>query len=197
MLYCGFYLAFQKKLLPKALGRVAARVYFYPTLPFTFGLRWGRLVTKVDDHVYMGVAPVAFGASPDKLFQRGIRGVVNLCDEYRGPTQEYSRLGIEQLFVPTIDHHEPSLSSLRNAVSFIAAMKEQGHSVYVHCKAGHGRSAAVVFCWLVTQVCCLLSSPPSCCWECYNPIFTPLYTRTPYFFDVSLLAFTAPQGQPE
>mmetsp|Transcript_78763 Transcript_78763/g.154025 ORF Transcript_78763/g.154025 Transcript_78763/m.154025 type:complete len:253 (-) Transcript_78763:112-870(-) len=151
------YVAFQKKLLPKPLGRIAARLYFYPTMPFTYGLRWGHLVTKMDNfeggsNLFMGVAPIAFAAKPAKLYsQLGIRGVVNLCDEYGGPTEEYARLGIEELHIPTIDHHEPSLSSLRAAVKFIAKFKEKGQSVYVHCKAGHGRSAAVVFCWLVTQ----------------------------------------------
>ena len=31
------------------------------------------------------------------LYNQGVRGVVNTCDEYAGPVQTYARYGIEQL----------------------------------------------------------------------------------------------------
>ena len=42
-----------------------------------------------------------------------------------------------------------SVNLLQRAVAFIQKHKEQGTRVYVHCKAGHGRSAAIVFAWLI------------------------------------------------
>jgi len=145
------YAAFQKKLLPLSLSRFAARLYFWPTLPFTLGLRRGNLMTVMDSTVLVGVAPVAFSAQPHRLHALGVRGVVNLCDEFRGDSREYARLGVEHLWLPTVDHFEPSVQHLRAAVEFIGRYKDRGEQVYVHCKAGHGRSAAVVFCWLFTQ----------------------------------------------
>jgi len=38
---------------------------------------------------------------------------------------------------------------LKKAVSFIKYHKKCGNRVYVHCRAGHGRSAAVIFAWLM------------------------------------------------
>jgi atypical dual specificity phosphatase len=38
---------------------------------------------------------------------------------------------------------------LQRAVAFIKKHSDEGNKVYVHCKAGHGRSAAVVFAWLM------------------------------------------------
>lgn len=145
------YVAFQKKLLGKAVSRMVARCYFWPTLPFTMALRWGNLVTKMDDTVLVGVAPVGFQVNPQVLHRRGVRGVINLCDEFRGPRRQYARLGMEELWLPTVDHWEPSVASIRSAVKFISRYSERGEKVYVHCKAGHGRSAAVVFCWLASQ----------------------------------------------
>lgn len=145
------YVLFQKKMLPKSWSRVAARVYFWPTLPFTLGLRRGKLLTAMDAAVLVGVAPVAFGVRPHRLYDLGVRGIINLCDEYRGPTHAYGALGMEELWLPTVDHFEPSLASLKAGVAFISRFKERNRQVYVHCKAGHGRSAAVVFCWLYTQ----------------------------------------------
>lgn len=50
-----------------------------------------------------------------------------------------------------VDHLEPSIDQLERAVQFISTHVSAGESVYVHCKGGHGRSAAVVLCWLVAN----------------------------------------------
>ena len=39
--------------------------------------------------------------------------------------------------------------SVDQAVHFISDSIERGETVYVHCKAGRGRSATVVLCWLM------------------------------------------------
>jgi len=46
---------------------------------------------------------------------------------------------------------EPTTKQLQEAVAFIAAEAKQGNKVLVHCKAGHGRSAAVAFAYLVSS----------------------------------------------
>jgi len=80
-----------------------------------------------------------------------IRGVVNLCEEYQGPEKSYKRLGMRQLRLPTTDHFEPSVEDLNKGVQFIADHQALGKRVYVHCRAGHGRSAALVFAWLLAK----------------------------------------------
>lgn len=37
----------------------------------------------------------------------------------------------------------------QSAIAFIQRHQAQGKCVYVHCRAGHGRSAAAVFGWLI------------------------------------------------
>lgn len=39
----------------------------------------------------------------------------------------------------------------QTAVSFIREHQARGEKVYVHCRAGHGRSAAAVFAWLLYE----------------------------------------------
>ena len=58
---------------------------------------------------------------------------------------------MKQLWLPTTDHFEVSIDNLWRAVDFIQTYKKRGERVYVHCRAGHGRSAAVVFAWLLYQ----------------------------------------------
>jgi atypical dual specificity phosphatase len=71
-----------------------------------------------------------------------VGGVINLMDEWRGPTAAYEKLGIEQLYVPTVDHVEPSVGDMARAVAFIRRIRQTGQpGVFIHCKGGHGRSA--------------------------------------------------------
>ena len=144
------YVLNQKHLLPLSASRVVSKLFFWPTVPITLSRRVGRWTTVVDDAVVLGGAPFGWLGYPKKMVEEfRVRGVINMCDEYRGPTSSYARLGVEQLRLPTVDHFEPSVEDLKRAVSFISKHEARGDRVYVHCKAGHGRSAAVVYSWLL------------------------------------------------
>lgn len=108
------YVLNQKHLLPKQLSSVVSQVLFWPTLPVTFSSRIGRWITNIDDAVVMGGAPFGLLGMPDRLYyDYGVRGVINMCDEYRGPTAQYERLGMKELWLRTVDHFEPSVSDLK------------------------------------------------------------------------------------
>ena len=99
--------------------------------------------------VYLGAVPIVMLGHVEELYKLGVRATVNMQDEYGGPVSEYARLGIAQAHFPTVDHVEPSLAALESAVEFIKAHRAKGHKVYVHCKGGHGRGAAVAFAWML------------------------------------------------
>jgi atypical dual specificity phosphatase len=101
----------------------------------------------VDDGLWLGAVPLRDDAKRFK--ELGISGVVNMCDEYAGPVKEYQQEDIEQLYLPTVDFHPPTLEMIERGVEFIHRHVTQGGSVYVHCKAGRARSATVVLCYLV------------------------------------------------
>ena len=128
-----------------------ARLLFLPTLAWNAALRRLRPARRwwdqVDEHVWIGALP--FPGDAEALFAAGIRAVVNTCEEYRGPREQYRRLGIEQLHIPTVDFCVPRLEDIERAVTFMDAHTRRGNQVYVHCKAGRGRSATVVLCWLI------------------------------------------------
>lgn len=101
--------------------------------------------------VYLGCAPISFLGHPQQLAELGVCGVVNMCDEYAGPIDAYKKLKIRQLRLPTVDHFEPSLSQMQEAVAFIESYRKRGEKVYVHCKAGHGRAASIALVWLMSK----------------------------------------------
>ena len=50
----------------------------------------------------------------------------------------------------------PTVDEIEKAVAFIKTFREKQQSVYVHCKAGRGRSAFLVVCYLVKVICVVL-----------------------------------------
>ncbi len=59
-----------------------------------------------------------------------------------------SRLGLARLHLPVPDRGAPAVAQLAAAVAWIdAALAEPGHAVYVHCRAGRERTAAVLVAW--------------------------------------------------
>ncbi len=77
--------------------------------------------------------------------------MINTCEEYDGPVVAYDQAGIEQLHIPTIDFTPPSLEAIETAVEFTSRFVDAGGRVYIHCKAGRGRSATVAACWLIAR----------------------------------------------
>ena len=61
-----------------------------------------------------------------------------------GPANAY-------LNIPILDLTAPSDDQLSEAIAFIRAHVAHGGVVYVHCKAGYSRSAAVVGAWLISS----------------------------------------------
>ncbi len=79
----------------------------------------------------------------DKLSAAGVGAIVNLCLEYAGDESRLSALGITQFHLPTLDFHRPTADDIARAVEFINQHIAADQKIYVHCKAGRGRSVSV------------------------------------------------------
>ncbi len=128
------------------------RFFFIPTLLWNIFL--GRLLkvrhwwdALTEEPILLGALP--FSRDVPQLQEEGVTGVINMCIEYPGPKSAYEKSGIEQLWLPTVDFTPPNIDDIRQAIKFIERHQKDGGKVYVHCKAGRGRSATVVLCWLM------------------------------------------------
>jgi len=134
-----------------SLSWLYARTIFYPTLGWNMLLgRWLKVRNwwdEVDDDIVLGAFP--FARDVKQMAAIGVKGVVNTCEEYCGPTEDYAEHGIEQFRMPTVDFTHPSLEDVTAAVAFIESQVAKSHRVYIHCKAGRARSATVAICWLM------------------------------------------------
>jgi membrane-associated phospholipid phosphatase/predicted protein tyrosine phosphatase len=75
----------------------------------------------------------------------GAAAVLDLTSEF---TEAASFLAPPYLNIPILDLTAPTANDLRVAIDFINAHREAG-AVYVHCKIGYSRSAAVIGAWLI------------------------------------------------
>ncbi|XP_061099186.1 phosphatidylglycerophosphatase and protein-tyrosine phosphatase 1 [Conger conger] len=138
-----------------------ARLLFYPTLAYNVVMekvssrRW---FDRVDQTVILGALP--FKSMTDELVQgEHVRGVITMNEEYEtkyfcNSAEEWQAVGVEQLCLRTVDlTGVPSLEKLHRGVQFALQVKEQGASVYIHCKAGRCRSATMVAAYLIKLHC--------------------------------------------
>lgn len=130
-----------------------SRLFFLPTLAWNVLL--GRVLhlrdwwDEIEPGLLLGALP--FASDVSKLANAGVTAVLNTCEEYRGPVSEYQKFGILQTRVPTVDFTHPTLADVEKGVEFIENQLARGGKVYVHCKAGRGRSATIVLCWLIAH----------------------------------------------
>ncbi|KAF9910038.1 hypothetical protein EC991_007369 [Linnemannia zychae] len=141
-------------------------------LAYTVSLNYNRLATSVFSPItrwhWFDPIPntrIILGAVPSQhlliQLQReyAVQDIVNMCAEFKGHLQTMKELGLVQCWLPTRDFSTPSLENIWAGVRFIEKCERgwreeapehgQAGAVYVHCKAGRGRSATVVLCWLV------------------------------------------------
>ncbi|XP_076003032.1 phosphatidylglycerophosphatase and protein-tyrosine phosphatase 1 [Genypterus blacodes] len=144
------------------MSATLARFLFYPTLAYNVLMekvssrRW---FDRVDGTVILGALP--FRSMTKQLVQEeNVRGVVTMNETYEtkyfcNSAEEWQAAGVEQLRLSTVDiTGVPTLENLHRGVEFTLQHREQGTTVYVHCKAGRSRSATVVAAYLIRLHCC-------------------------------------------
>ncbi len=76
----------------------------------------------------------------------GVQSVVSLVGEYK---VKLLPANLKAYRIPMVDFAQPDLQLVRQAVEVVKAEMAAGRSVYLHCKAGKGRSATVAVCFLM------------------------------------------------
>lgn len=139
-----------------------ARLLFYPTLAYNVAMekvssrRW---FDRVDETVILGALP--FRSMTKQLVEEeNVRGVITMNEAYEtkyfcNSADEWKAAGAEQLRLSTVDlTGVPTMENLQRGVEFALQHREQGSSVYVHCKAGRSRSATLAAAYLIRLHCC-------------------------------------------
>jgi len=131
--------------LPLATKVVLAPVLVGQYLSLLHYRRQCRDWDEVTDHVWIGRC--LNDCEARAAIDAGVTAVVDLTGEFSAPKPF---LGVEYLHLPVLDLTAPSQTQLDEAVGFIADRAANG-IVYVHCKIGYSRSAAVLGSYLIAS----------------------------------------------
>ncbi|CAO3614900.1 unnamed protein product [Cunninghamella echinulata] len=106
---------------------------------------------QIDKHILLGALPTP-ALIRDLKSRNQIGALINLCSEFPGFTDLNEELNILQIRLPTPDFTTPTLDTLHRGVDIIIdILNQQSSSIYIHCKAGRGRSATLVMCYLLKK----------------------------------------------
>lgn len=124
-----------------------------------------RIVTGVPaDHgaagaLYLGLLPNRLQGFGEHLVEeREIVAVLSLNEPWERETfgvslpysgDDWDRSGVDYCGLDVYDHHYLSLDQLDTAADFIHGHLSKGENVYVHCRAGQGRSSMAIAAYLI------------------------------------------------
>jgi hypothetical protein len=122
VVWYGLKQLFRKGFLPVKVARIWGRVHFFCwrmflEMSYSFGHRTAPWTDVIEGRVWLGKSVLS--RHVPKLKQLGISRVLNMQDEYEGPVDAYRKHGIEQLWISVVDHVEPSVDQLHEAVDFL------------------------------------------------------------------------------
>ncbi len=132
------------------LIRIAVHLAFYPALWFNrlmCALGLWQQSDWIDDHVAVGSLPSKKDLR--RLAAEGVGAVVNMCEEYSGDANALRACGLTQLHLPTLDYHCPRQKYLWDGLQFIREQIAENKKIFIHCKAGRGRSAILALCYVM------------------------------------------------
>jgi len=137
---------------------MVSRVLFYPSL--VYGVLLNKIsphsrhwYDRIDETVILGALP--FRSIMPQLKCENVHALVNMTEPFEtrflvSTNRELASAGMTRLTLSTVDYvASPTQLNLYRGVQFIMKHRREGHSVYVHCKAGRTRSTTLVACYLM------------------------------------------------
>lgn len=127
---------------------------------------WNHIVTIGKSSIYLGALPLKHHSimsnenDAKKLVEEcNIKAVVSAVQHFEnhseGPLssavtkEDWEKLNVSHLQVPVDDFDAVNPKKLDMVIAFIERHIKAGENVYVHCKAGKGRSVLIVLCLLI------------------------------------------------
>lgn len=150
--------------------RIYIQLFWNPPLMFASliiakvfgGVLFSPLISIIDDDICIGSLPIT-NANVLALYSDPyhIRGIVNCCMESEGPIVEYDKYHMKHFRIMCMDCVPPSLEMCILGVQWMKHFIQERNKhpnrkherIFIHCKAGTGRSVCVGICWLISKGC--------------------------------------------
>jgi protein-tyrosine phosphatase/membrane-associated phospholipid phosphatase len=144
--YFGLYADITRKRngrLPLAAGAVLAPWFAGQHISLIYYRRRSDAWNEVAPNVWIGRQ--LSDRDAEMAVKAGVTAVLDLTGEF---SEASPFLSLPYLNLQILDLTAPTPAQVRTAVAFVDAHRGAG-AVFVHCKIGYSRSAAVVGCWLL------------------------------------------------
>lgn len=115
--------------------------------------------TKIEPYdLYLGGLPLQNEGHKHQILSLGVHSILSFVEDFEleegflnTPVkhEEWNQAGLYVEHIKAIDFSPLKKEEIKSGVSFLAHSLFRGHSVYVHCKAGRGRSATIVVAFLI------------------------------------------------
>ncbi|OGY85349.1 MAG: hypothetical protein A3F54_02970 [Candidatus Kerfeldbacteria bacterium RIFCSPHIGHO2_12_FULL_48_17] len=104
---------------------------------------------RIDDHVWVGGAPLEYFGDLPYLQRQGITAIIHSAPEI--PRYDWRAYKKENnfLFLRIMDRTSPTIAQLHTAVTWMNERIKRGEKVLIHCALGKGRSVCIAMAWYV------------------------------------------------
>lgn len=149
--------------VPAVRRHAMAAINFLPSLVLTPAKEWlagRRWWSRVGGRVLLGGILYRSSYTRRLLAEERVGAVVAVVMWYEllvcsYQPEDWAAMGVAFLHLPVTDFVAPSLATLRRGVAWMEEfLGSQEGAVYVHCKAGKGRSATLVTAFIMEQERC-------------------------------------------
>jgi protein-tyrosine phosphatase len=97
----------------------------------------------------LAVGGATMVSNPKRLQKLGVRAVLDLQAESRDRSDALATAGFSYLKTPVIDFGAPGQAQLDDATTWVLERMQEGQPVFIHCRAGLGRSVTLALATLL------------------------------------------------
>jgi atypical dual specificity phosphatase len=116
--------------------------------------------TRIDSQLILGGIPLHNLSHLEALKKENVGAIVSILEPFElVPTLHFNPISKEEwesnditvLQLSVEDTYGVQREDISRAIDFLIEQQKHGKTVYIHCKAGKGRSASIVLCYLLYQ----------------------------------------------
>lgn len=109
-------------------------------------------------NLYLGAIPLKNQGHLEQIAELGITDVLSIVEDFEladgwvnspAKKEDWEALGVQVKQIPAVDFYPLTQQEIQEGIEHLHTLLQEGKTVYVHCKAGRGRSATIVIAYLM------------------------------------------------
>lgn len=115
--------------------------------------------TKIEPYdIYLGALPLENEGHKDKIISMGVNSILAIVEDFELEEgffnipvkhEQWKEAGLNVEHIRAIDFNPLKRQEIEAGIAFLYSEYRKRHIVYVHCKAGRGRSATILVAFLM------------------------------------------------